>query len=576
MLKYLKKHWKWGLLAPLFMIGEVLMDLVQPDLMATIVDEGVLGLSSGGVGNMQIVLSAGLKMVAFVILGGFCGIMSGVASNLCTKRFSNDVRKACFERIMNLSFEQTDQFTTGSLVTRITNDVTQVENLVMQCIRGFIRTGMLFFGGIYCIVRLDLSFGVLAACSLPFVAGCIIYFILKGTPIFGVLQDKLDKVNSVLQENVTGARVVKAYVREDHEKERFAAANDDLVNTQLSVSILFSYMMPIVNIIMNIVVLGIIYIGGLHVNSGNMTPGSIMAAITYTTHIQQSLLSLVGIFQTISRGNASAKRLKEVLDTEPVIRGGEFSGESAVKGKIEFRNASFSYNGEDSKQILHDINLTINPGETIGIMGATGCGKTSLINLIPRFYDVTAGEVLLDDVNVKDYDLVDLRDKVAIALQKAELFSVSIRENILWGDPNATDEEVVKAADIAQASEFINRQPQGLDTMVAEKGMSLSGGQKQRVAISRSVLKKAEVLIFDDATSALDLKTEANLYEQLEKEYPDQTKIIVAQRIASVKDADRIAVIENGTISAIGTHSELLQTSQAYKDIYNSQLKGAE
>ena len=576
MLKYLKKHWKWGLLAPLFMIGEVLMDLVQPDLMATIVDEGVLGLSSGGVGNMQIVLSAGLKMVAFVILGGFCGIMSGVASNLCTKRFSNDVRKACFERIMNLSFEQTDQFTTGSLVTRITNDVTQVENLVMQCIRGFIRTGMLFFGGIYCIVRLDLSFGVLAACSLPFVAGCIIFFILKGTPIFGVLQDKLDKVNSVLQENVTGARVVKAYVREDHEKERFAAANDDLVNTQLRVSILFSYMMPIVNIIMNIVVLGIIYIGGLHVNSGNMTPGSIMAAITYTTHIQQSLLSLVGIFQTISRGNASAKRLKEVLDTEPVIRGGAFSGESAVKGKIEFRNASFSYNGEDSKQILHDINLTINPGETIGIMGATGCGKTSLINLIPRFYDVTAGEVLLDDVNVKDYDLVDLRDKVAIALQKAELFSVSIRENILWGDPNASEEEVVKAADIAQASEFINRQPQGLDTMVAEKGMSLSGGQKQRVAISRSVLKKAEVLIFDDATSALDLKTEANLYEQLEKEYPDQTKIIVAQRIASVKDADRIAVIENGTISAIGTHSELLQTSQAYKDIYNSQLKGAE
>ena len=576
MLKYLKKHWKWGLLAPLFMIGEVLMDLVQPDLMATIVDEGVLGLSSGGVGNMQIVLSAGLKMVAFVILGGFCGIMSGVASNLCTKRFSNDVRKACFERIMNLSFEQTDQFTTGSLVTRITNDVTQVENLVMQCIRGFIRTGMLFFGGIYCIVRLDLSFGVLAACSLPFVAGCIIFFILKGTPIFGVLQDKLDKVNSVLQENVTGARVVKAYVREDHEKERFAAANDDLVNTQLRVSILFSYMMPIVNIIMNIVVLGIIYIGGLHVNSGNMTPGSIMAAITYTTHIQQSLLSLVGIFQTISRGNASAKRLKEVLDTEPVIRGGAFSGESAVKGKIEFRNASFSYNGEDSKQILHDINLTINPGETIGIMGATGCGKTSLINLIPRFYDVTAGEVLLDDVNVKDYDLVDLRDKVAIALQKAELFSVSIRENILWGDPNASDADVNKAADIAQASEFINRQPQGLDTMVAEKGMSLSGGQKQRVAISRSVLKKAEVLIFDDATSALDLKTEANLYEQLEKEYPDQTKIIVAQRIASVKDADRIAVIENGTISAIGTHSELLQTSQAYKDIYNSQLKGAE
>ncbi len=576
MLKYLKKHWKWGLLAPLFMIGEVLMDLVQPDLMATIVDEGVLGLSSGGVGNMQIVLSAGLKMVAFVILGGFCGVMSGVTANLCTKRFSNDVRKACFERIMNLSFEQTDQFTTGSLVTRITNDVTQVENLVMQCIRGFIRTGMLFFGGIYCIIRLDLSFGILAACSLPFVAGCIFYFILKGTPIFGVLQDKLDKVNSVLQENVTGARVVKAYVREDHEKERFAAANDDLVNTQLRVSILFSYMMPIVNIIMNIVVLGIIYIGGLHVNSGNMTPGSIMAAITYTTHIQQSLLSLVGIFQTISRGNASAKRLKEVLDTEPVIRGGEFSGESAVKGKIEFRNASFSYNGEDSKQILHDINLTINPGETIGIMGATGCGKTSLINLIPRFYDVTAGEVLLDDVNVKDYDLVDLRDKVAIALQKAELFSVSIRENILWGDPNATDAEVVKAADIAQASEFINRQPQGLDTMVAEKGMSLSGGQKQRVAISRSVLKKAEVLIFDDATSALDLKTEANLYEQLEKEYPDQTKIIVAQRIASVKDADRIAVIENGTISAIGTHSELLQTSQAYKDIYNSQLKGAE
>ena len=576
MLKYLKKYWFFALLAPVFMIGEVSMDLLQPELMSRIIDDGVLGLNNGGVGNLNTVITIGLKMIGFVALGGICGIMSGVFANLCAQQFGNDVRKAVFKRIMEFSFEQTDKFSTGSLITRVTNDITQLQNFVMQCLRGFVRTSMLFIGGIACMVSLNMEFGIIIACALPFVAVCVVYFIAKANPKFTVLQKKLDKVNNVMQENVSGARVVKAYVKEDYETERFEKANNELVSTQLDVLLLLSYMTPIMNIILNLSVVAVIKVGGIQVSAGSATPGNVMAAITYCSQVLNAVMRMTMIFQTASRGIASKKRVMEIINCEPAIKSGTYNKETAVKGKVEFKNVSFAYPGMDNENVIENFNLVINPGETIGILGATGCGKSSLVNLIPRFYDVTKGEVLIDDVNVKDYDLQVLRDKVSIALQKPEIFSTTIAENIAWGDDSADIEKIRQAADIAQATEFIDNRTDGMDTQVSQGGHSLSGGQKQRVAISRAVLKNSEILIFDDATSALDLKTEADLYSELSVKKYDVTRIIIAQRIASVKNADRIVVMDNGRLAVVGSHSELIKTSEIYKDIYESQLKGNE
>jgi len=576
MLKYLKKYWFFAMLAPIFMIGEVSMDLLQPELMSRIIDDGVLGLNNGGVGNLNTVITIGLKMIGFVALGGICGVMSGVFANLCAQQFGNDVRKAAFKRIMEFSFEQTDKFSTGSLITRVTNDITQLQNFVMQCLRGFVRTSMLFIGGIACMVSLNMEFGIIIACALPFVAVCVVYFIAKANPKFTVLQKKLDKVNNVMQENVSGARVVKAYVKEDYETERFEKANNELVSTQLDVLLLLSYMTPIMNIILNLSVVAVIKVGGIQVSAGSATPGNVMAAITYCSQVLNAVMRMTMIFQTASRGIASKKRVMEIINCEPAIKSGTYNKETAVKGKVEFKNVSFAYPGMDNENVIENFNLVINPGETIGILGATGCGKSSLVNLIPRFYDVTNGEVLIDDVNVKDYDLQVLRDKVSIALQKPEIFSTTIAENIAWGDSSADSEKIRQAADIAQATEFIDNRTDGMDTQVSQGGHSLSGGQKQRVAISRAVLKNSEILIFDDATSALDLKTEADLYSELSAKKYDVTRIIIAQRIASVKNADRIVVMDNGRLADVGSHSELIKTSEIYKDIYESQLKGNE
>lgn len=578
MFKYLKKYWFFALLAPLFMAGEVVMDLLQPRLMATIVDEGVLGLSNNGVGDLNLILTTGIRMILTVALGACCGVMSGVFANLCSQNFGNDIRKDAFERIMSLSFEQTDKFSTGSLITRVTNDVTQVQNLVSQIIRGFVRTFLLFAGGIVSMLMLDLQFGVVVACALPFIVVIAVYFLAKANPMFGVLQKKLDRVNNVIQENVTGSRVVKAYVKEEYERERFGRANGELVDTQLKVLTLFSYMTPLMNIVLNVSVVAIIRVGAMEVEAGAATPGNVMAAITYLSQILNAVMRMTMIFQSVSRGVASGNRILEVINCDPTIVGGSYRGSSLKRGKVEFRNVSFAYPDANEEQVLTGINLTIQPGETVGILGATGCGKSTLVNLIPRFYDVTDGQVLIDDVDVREYDLVALRDKVAVALQKSEIFGTTIGENIRWGNPDATTAQLKKAAEVAQAMEFIAKKSEGMDTRVAEKGMSLSGGQKQRVAISRAILKNADILIFDDTTSALDLKTEANLYAALEKEYGQLTKIIIAQRIASVKNADRIAVLDNGQIVACDTHDNLLKTSEIYQDIYASQLKkgGAE
>ena len=575
MLKYIKKYWWAAILAPLFMLGEVFMDLMQPRMMSIIVDDGVLGLNNNGVGNLNLVIHTGLMMIAFVAIGGVCGILSGVFANIAGQNFGNDLRKDMFNRIMSFSFSQTDKFQTGSLITRVTNDVTQVQTFVQMAIRGFVRTFMLFIGGLICMLSLNLSFGVVIAVSLPLIILCVIYFISKANPKFSVLQKKLDNLNNVMQENVSGSRVVKAYVREDYEINRFEKTNKELVNTQLDVLLLLSFMTPIMNIILNYSVVAIIKVGQINVYRGVVTPGEVMAAITYVSQVLNAIMRMNMIFQTASRGVASWRRIKEVLDCVPVIRDGNFNGKKEARGKIEFDHVSFAYPTQEETMIIKDFSLVINPGETIGILGETGCGKSSLVNLIPRFYDVTSGRILIDDVDVRDYKLKDLRDLVSIALQKSEIFNQTIGENISWGNKKASYDEIMHAANISMASEFIDSKPEGIGTMVSQGGTSLSGGQKQRVAIARAVLKKASILFFDDATSALDLKTEANLYKNLNSEYPNMTKIIVAQRIASVKDADRIVIIEDGRLSAVGSHSELLETSGVYRDIYNSQLGGS-
>lgn len=571
MWKYIRRYLPYAVLAGLFMIGEVMMDLIQPGFMSRIVDEGVLGLNNGGVGDMNLIWKLGGQMIGLVLFGGFSGALNNIFVHLSGQNIGNEMRKDCFRRIMTFSFPQLDRFGTGSLVTRVTNDITQVQNLISQFVRGMIRTLLLTFGSMYFMFRLNTRFGLLVLCAFPFLVGTLLICLSKANPLFSKLQAQLDAINAIMQEDVSGIRIIKACVREIYEKARFGKANDALIQTQLKTLVIFAFMNPIVNGLMYIVVALILLIGSFDVSRGGATPGNIMAAITYTTQLLNGILMLVMLFQNISRGLASWKRVKEVLHSEPELADGAFDGQTDKQGEIEFRDVSFAYPGS-SQNVLSHINLTIHKGETVAIMGATGCGKTSLVNLIPRFYDSAEGTVLVDGVDVREYRQEALREKVAVTLQKSELFSASIRENIQWGLPGADGEAVKAAARTAQADGFISSTPEGYDTAVAERGMSLSGGQKQRISIARAVLKPAEIIIFDDSTSALDLKTEADLYQALHSAHPDSTKIIIAQRIASVRRADRIIVLENGSISACGTHEELMKSCPVYQDIFCSQI----
>ena len=571
MWNYIKKYLHFAILAAAFMVGEVLMDLIQPGIMKSIVDDGVLGLNHQGIGDLHLVWSLGLTMICLVLFGGFCGSMNNAFVHMTGQNIGNEMRKDCFRSIMRFSFPQIDTFGTGSLVTRVTNDITQVQNFISQFVRGMIRTSMLMFGSIFFMFRLNRDFGLIVLCAFPFIVGCLVFCLYKANPLFTKLQSQLDKINEIMQEDVSGIRIIKACVREIYEKARFGKANDDLIKTQLQVLMIFAFMNPVMNALMYVVVIVILLVGSFEVHSGITTPGTIMAAITYTTQLLNGILMLVMLFQNISRGFASWKRVREVLYSRPQLSDGSFDGHTDVHGQIEFRNVSFAYPGSN-QVILKDISLIIHPGETVAVMGTTGCGKSSLINLIPRFYDVTEGSVLVNGVDVREYNQNALREKIAIALQKSELFSQSIEENISWGRPEADRSEIHAAARVAQADGFIGQTPDRYDTLVAERGMSLSGGQKQRLSISRAVLKNSEILIFDDSTSALDLKTEANLYAALREANPENTKIIVAQRIASVRHADRIVLLENGQIAACGTHDELMQSCRTYCAIYDSQM----
>ncbi len=565
--KYLKPYALFAVLTPLSMVGEVLGDLLQPKLMSKIVDDGVLGQ------DMDLIIRTGLLMLLVLIGGGACGIAASAFGGIASQSFSRDLRVDVFKRVMGLSFEQTDKFTTGSLVTRLTADITAIQQMVDFMLRMLVRDSLLFFGGIIMMLTLNVRFGIIILCALPVEIIMMIVILKKANPYYSIVAKRLDSVNSVVQENVTGTRVVKAYVREDTEEKRFDDANISLMESNLRVQTLMAILQPLLMIILNLSVIAVIVIGGWQVQAQAMKVGEVMAAITYLTQVLHGVMMMSMMFQTLAKASASANRLREVLETDPVIKSGSVSLSDKTGGTVSFKNVSFSYPETKGRPVISDLTLDIKSGESVAILGATGSGKSSLVNLIPRFYDCTAGEVLVDGVNVKDCKLDELRKKVGIVLQKSELFSGTVEDNIKWGDKNATHEEVISAAQAAQADEFIQKIPAGYEGIIAEKGASLSGGQKQRLSISRAVLKKPEILILDDSTSALDLGTEAKLRAEIDRKMNGTTLIIIAQRIQSVKSCDRIAVLDHGKLCACDTHENLLKTCEVYQDIYASQVK---
>lgn len=565
--KYLKPYALFAVLTPLSMVGEVLGDLLQPKLMSKIVDDGVLGQ------DMNLIIRTGLLMLLVLIGGGACGIAASAFGGIASQSFSRDLRVDVFKRVMGLSFEQTDKFTTGSLVTRLTADITAIQQMVDFMLRMLVRDSLLFFGGIIMMLTLNVRFGIIILCALPVEIIMMIVILKKANPYYSIVAKRLDSVNSVVQENVTGARVVKAYVREDTEEKRFDDANMSLMESNLRVQTLMAILQPLLMIILNLSVIAVIVIGGWQVQAQAMKVGEVMAAITYLTQVLHGVMMMSMMFQTLAKASASANRLREVLETDPVIKSGSVSLSDKTGGTVSFKNVSFSYPETKGRPVISDLTLDIKSGESVAILGATGSGKSSLVNLIPRFYDCTAGEVLVDGVNVKDCKLDELRKKVGIVLQKSELFSGTVEDNIKWGDKNATHEEVISAAQAAQADEFIQKIPAGYEGIIAEKGASLSGGQKQRLSISRAVLKNPEILILDDSTSALDLGTEAKLRAEIDRKMNGTTLIIIAQRIQSVKSCDRIAVLDHGKLCACDTHENLLKTCEVYQDIYASQVK---
>ena len=575
LLKYVKKYWYFAILAPTFMFLEVFMDMLLTLFMEKMVDFGVQ------TGNIDNIIKYGLLMLLFLFIGVACGILSGVFTNLTSFKFSNDLRKDVFKKIMHLSYNQTDKFSTGSLVTRVTNDITQVQYLLSMALRMFIRALSFFILGIVFTLNINIEFGYILLIILPIEILVIVIFVKLAFPIFSVIQTKLDKVNTIVHENLTGARVVKAFSKEDYEYSRFKGANDEYTQKNLYVGKISAFLMPILMIIVYIGQIVIYYVGGnsileasknaLKINDMILV-GEISQAITYISMICMSIMMLGMIFTSLARATASAKRINEVLDCEEENKDGKKDINLEETVTIEFKNVSFKYPGSSSYS-LQNISFKANKGDVIAIVGATGSGKSTLVNLITRFYDVSEGEILVDNINVKDYTQKELRNKVAICLQKAELFSGTIKDNIKWGKEDASLEEVDEACSIAQAKEFILSKEKGYDEYVEEKGTSLSGGQKQRLSIARAIIKKPEILIFDDSTSALDLVTEAKLHQAMNEKIKDITKIIVAQRISTARNAKKIIVLDNGQIVGFDTHDNLMKNCEIYIDIYNSQLK---
>ena len=568
-MKYVKPYLKSFILGPLGMIVEVIGEMFMPLVLAMIINDGEAGTLTVG---SSIGYAAILALIAVLMMaGGVCGAYFGSKASV---NFAADLRSDVYSKIQKYSFANIDKFSASSLVTRMTNDVTQLQNFVNMLLRMALRSPGMFIGGIIMAVMLKPSLSVVLAVTMPMMLVVIGLLIRLGFPRFERLQKKVDKLNATVRENVTNVRVVKSFVREDYEINKFETDNADLKKSGMNAVKIMIYMGPVMNLFMYATVIAIIWLGHGEVLNFGMPVGDLSAFVTYTTQILSSLMMVTMLLMTSSRAMASAKRISEVLDEVPDIQDLENANyERKIEaGNIEFKNVSFRYYKNSEEAVLENIDLTIPAGSTVGIIGSTGCGKTTLVSMIPRLYDVDEGEVLVDGVNVKDYSLVSLRDGIGMVLQKNLLFAGSIADNLRWGDMEASDEEMKKMARYAAADKFVSTFNDGYDTELDKGGTNLSGGQKQRLCIARALLKKPKILILDDSTSAVDTATEAQIREAFRSEIPDCTKIIIAQRISSVKDADSIIVMNDGKITGIGTHDELLKNNAEYGEIYYSQM----
>ena len=550
-----------------------MMDLIQPGIMSRIVDEGVLGTTTGGVGNLRLIWQLGLQMMGLVIVGGLSGSLNNVFVHISSQNIGNEMRKDCFRNIMAFSFPQVDGYTTGSLVTRVTNDVTQVQNFIAQFVRGMIRTTLLTVGSIVFMFRLDARFGWVVLCALPFMLGCMTLCLSKANPLFEKLQAQLDRINSIMQEDVSGIRIIKACVREVYEKLRFGKANNELVGTQLSVLIIFAFMNPVMNALMYIVVVIILLMGSYQVTAGATTPGVIMAAITYTTQLLNGILSLVMLFQRISRGVVSWKRVKEVLDSKPQLEDGPCEGPTEARGRIEFKNVSFAYPGS-SRKVLRDVSLTIEPGQTVAIMGVTGCGKSTVVNLLMRFYDPDSGRIRINGQSIADVSRASLRHDVAIVLQDTVLFSDTVGNNLTYGNAEASRAQLEEAVRMSRCREIVDRLPEGYDTFLTGAGANLSQGQRQLLAIARAFVADPRILILDEATSNVDTRTEKAIQDAMQQVMRNRTSIVIAHRLSTIRDSDCIVVMDKGRIVESGTHDELLGRKGRYYELYMTQFAG--
>lgn len=570
LLPYLKNYKKEVILGPIFKLLEAIFELMVPLVMAKIIDIGVKN------GDYNYVIKAGIALLVLGFLGLFCALVCQYSAAKASQGFGTDLRNDLFSHINSLSHSEIDIIGTSSLITRLTNDVNQLQLAVAMFIRLAFRAPFIIIGSAVMAMTLDLKLSIVFLFAIPLISLTLFWVMSKSIPFYSNIQKKLDKISLITEENLEGARVIRAFSKEENEKKRFIDASDDYTIASINVSKISALLNPLTSIIMNFAIVAILWYGGYRVNIGALTQGQIIAFVNYMTQISLTLVVFANLVVIFTKAFASGERVYEILEINSSItdKNTKISPVSNAL-KVEFKNVSFSYKGSN-KNSLSNANIKVNTGETIGIIGGTGSGKSTLINLIPRFYEATEGEVLIDGVNVKDYNLNSLRDKIGIVPQKAALFSGTLRENMTLGNKNASDEEIKKAFDIAQASEFVSSLSKGLDTVILQGGKNLSGGQKQRLTIARALVKNPEILILDDSASALDFATDAKLRKAIKEETKNMTVFIISQRATSIKNADKIIVLDNGNIVGIGSHSELLKNCTVYKEICLSQLSSEE